>query len=114
MTTGEKIKARRIELGMTTQELGEKIGVQRSAITKYEKGRIDLKSKQLRDIANALNVSPAYLLPDDDPNISRLEALHQDPRLGLLFDRSRKMSKEDVEFMIQMADKILGEREKDE
>lgn len=114
MTTGEKIKARRQELGMTTKELGAKIGVQRSAVTKYEKGRVDLKSKQLQDIAKALGVPPAYLLPDDDPDIGRLEALHQDPRLGLLFDRSRKMSKEDVEFMIQMADKILGEREKDE
>ena len=44
----------------------------------------------------------------------RLEALHQDPRLGLLFDRSRKMSHEDVEFMIQMADRILKERDGDD
>ena len=42
---------------------------------------------------------------------ARLEALHQDPRLGLLFDRSRKMSHEDVEFMLQMADRILKERD---
>ena len=41
----------------------------------------------------------------------RLEALHQNPRLGLLFDRSRKMSHEDVEFMLQMADRILKERD---
>ena len=34
MTIGEKIKARRKELGLTTEELGRMIGVQRSAITK--------------------------------------------------------------------------------
>lgn len=44
----------------------------------------------------------------------RLEALHQDPRLGLLFDHSRKMSHEDVEFMLQMAERILKERDGDE
>ena len=40
MTTGEKIKARRLELGMTMDDLGNAIGVQRSAINKYEKDKI--------------------------------------------------------------------------
>ena len=39
----------------------------------------------------------------------RLEALHQDPRLLMLFDRSRKMSDEDKEKMLQIAGVILGE-----
>ena len=42
---------------------------------------------------------------------ARLEALHQNPRLGLLFDHTRKMKKEDVDFMIQMADRILKEQD---
>jgi transcriptional regulator with XRE-family HTH domain len=65
MTTGEKIKARRKELGMTTEELGKAIGVQRSAITKYEKDRIDLKSERIQQIAKALLVPVVDLLPDD-------------------------------------------------
>ena len=65
MTIGEKIKARRKELKMTTEELGRLIGVQRSAITKYEKNRVDLKSKQIQEIANALDINPALLLSDD-------------------------------------------------
>ncbi len=111
MTIGEKIKARRKELGMTTEELGRLIGVQRSAITKYEKDKVDLKSERLQQIAKALDIQPASLLPDEDEDQQRLEALHQNPRLGLLFDRSRKMSHEDVEFMLQMADRILKERD---
>lgn len=111
MTIGEKIKARRKELGMTTEELGRLIGVQRSAITKYEKDKVDLKSERLQQIAKALDIQPASLLPDEDEDQQRLEALHQNPRLGLLFDRSRKMSHDDVEFMLQMADRILKERD---
>ena len=96
---------------MTTEELGRLIGVQRSAITKYEKDKVDLKSERLQQIAKALDIQPASLLPDEDEDQQRLEALHQNPRLGLLFDRSRKMSHDDVEFMLQMADRILKERD---
>lgn len=66
MTIGEKIKARRKELGLTTEDLGRMIGVQRSAITKYEKNRVDLKSKQINQIAEALQINPALLLSDND------------------------------------------------
>ena len=60
MTIGEKIKARRKELGLTTEELGRMIGVQRSAITKYEKNRVDLKSRQINQIAEALQINPLF------------------------------------------------------
>lgn len=113
MTIGQKIRKRRMELGMTMDDLGNAIGVQRSAINKYEKDRIDLKAKQIQQIAKALNMSPVDLLDDieDSTDQDRLDALHQNPRLGLLFDRSRKMSSDDVEFMLQMADRILKERD---
>lgn len=115
MTLGEKIRKRRIELNMTMDDLGNAIGVQRSAINKYEKGMItDLKRSTIQALANALQVSPLYLLDDDDDDQERLEALHQNPALGLLFDRSRKMSHDDVEFMLQMADRILKERDGDD
>lgn len=115
MTLGEKIRKRRMELNMTMDDLGNAIGVQRSAINKYEKGMItDLKRSTIHALAKALQVSPLYLLDDDNDDDERLEALHQNPRLGLLFDRSRKMSHADVEFMLQMADRILKEREPDE
>lgn len=66
MTIGEKIKARRKQLHMTTEDLGKLIGVQRSAVTKYEKGRIELKATQVQKIAKALGVLPVDLL-DDEP-----------------------------------------------
>lgn len=115
MTLGEKIRKRRIELNMTMDDLGNAIGVQRSAINKYEKGMItDLKRSTIQALATALQVSPLYLLDDDDDDQERLEALHQNPSLGLLFDRTRKMSHDDVEFMLQFADRILKERDGDD
>ena len=66
MTTGEKIRKRRLELNMTMEELGNAIGVQRSAINKYEKGFVDIKSKTLMAISKVLLVPVSELL-DDDP-----------------------------------------------
>ena len=66
-------------------------------------------------LAEILQISPVELVPaagsirsEDE---ERLEALHQNPQLGLLFDRTRKMSSNDVDFMLQMADRILKERD---
>ena len=114
MTIGEKIRARRMELGMTMDDLGKAIGVQRSAINKYEKGIItNLKRSTIAALAQALDVSPVYLLDDkpDDLDQQRLEALHHNPRLGLLFDRTSKMSSADVETMLAVAASILNEQE---
>ncbi len=65
MNIGEKIHARRLELKMTTTELGRLVGIQSSAVSKYEKGRIEPKTSMIKAFAKALNVSPVSLLPDD-------------------------------------------------
>lgn len=69
MTVGEKIRKRRKELGMTMEDLGRAIGVQRSAINKYEKGMItDFKRSTIAALARALDVPVTYLLDDDENN----------------------------------------------
>lgn len=73
MTIGEKIRIRRKELGLTTTELGHMIGVQNSAISKYEKGKIELKASQIKSIAEVLQINPVLLLDDDGPDLSNEE-----------------------------------------
>lgn len=63
MTIGERIKARRIELGMSADQLAEKIGVSRSTIFRYENGAIGkVPSEVLAQIAIALRTSFTYLI----------------------------------------------------
>lgn len=73
--------------------------------------RIDAMQK----LADLLGVKFSALTTENGPkdfeDQERLEALHQNPRLGLLFDRTRKMSHEDIEFMLQFADRITKDRE---
>lgn len=70
MTTGEKIRHLRKQLGLTQEELGDLIGVQKAAINKYETGIVvNLKQKTISALADALHVSPVELLsPEDSPD----------------------------------------------
>lgn len=63
MTTGERIKHRRKELGMSAEYLAAKVHLSPATIYRYEKGDIEkVSSDMLKKIAKALNISPAYLM----------------------------------------------------
>lgn len=68
MELGKVIKKARIEKGLTQQALGEMVGVQKSAIAKYENGRIvNIKRSTLNKIASALNIRSSELLFEKSP-----------------------------------------------
>ncbi len=63
MTTGDKIKQLRKQANMTQTELGKKLGVQQSAIRKYEHGDIiNIPYKTIQKIAEIFSVTPEYLV----------------------------------------------------
>lgn len=68
MEIGQKIKKARLERGLTQQELGDIVGVQKSAIAKYENGRVvNIKRSTLQKIAKALSIRPSDLIFIDSP-----------------------------------------------
>lgn len=71
--TGDIIKKLRKEKGLTQQQLGNLLGVQKSAIAKYENGRVsNLKKETISKLAEIFNVSPNYLLDINDTEIPQL------------------------------------------
>lgn len=67
MTTGERLKQLRKEHKLTQEELGTKIGVQKAAIQKYEKGTVtNIKKESLIKLAQVLDTTPEYILGWDD------------------------------------------------
>lgn len=64
---GEKIKAARLAKGMTQEELGDILGVQKSAIAKYESGRVvNIKRSTLKKISDVLGIPPFELVFDEE------------------------------------------------
>ena len=63
MNTGDRIKQRRIELGLTADELAKKIGKSRATIYRYENGDIEnMPTPVLEPLARALETTPADLM----------------------------------------------------
>lgn len=68
MEIGQKIKEARNIKGLTQQELGDLVGVQKSAIAKYESGRVvNIKRSTLQKIASALDLRPSELVFESSP-----------------------------------------------
>lgn len=63
MNIGQRMKQRRKELKMSADELGSRLGKDRSTIYRYEKGDIEnLPLDILEPIAEALQTTPQYLM----------------------------------------------------
>lgn len=67
MTIGERIKNRRIEIGLSVEDLASKLGKNRATVYRYENGDIgNLPISVLEPIAKVLCTTPAYLMGYED------------------------------------------------
>ena len=63
MNTGDRIKQRRLELGLSADDLANKIGKSRATIYRYENGDIEnMPTPILEPLAKALDTTPADLM----------------------------------------------------
>ena len=68
MEIGQKIREARILKGLTQEELGNMIGLQKSAIAKYENGRVvNIKRSTLQKLAQALDLRGSDLIIEANP-----------------------------------------------
>lgn len=65
MTTGEKIRTRRKQLGMTVDDLAAKLGKNRATIYRYESDAIEMPASLLKPLADALDTMPDDLMDWD-------------------------------------------------
>ena len=99
MGIGDRIKARRTEIGITQEELAERLGYKsRSSINKIELGITDVSQSRIEDFAKALHTNIGYLLGLTDPvPATTLEYEGMEVSLGnpALAELNRKLSKLD-------------------
>ena len=67
MTVGQRIKQRRMELGMTQSELAEKMGYQgKTAVSAAENKGDNITTTKVKKFADALGVTPRWLMGYED------------------------------------------------
>lgn len=107
-TIYERIRRLRQENNMSQDELAKKTGyTSRSTINKIEAGKIDISRAKIKVFADALGVTPAYLMGWEDeseqgyytdPEVAEYaEELRTNPELRVLFSSSRNLTKEQMQ-----------------
>ena len=111
----------REQSGLTQQQMADKLGISRSAIGMYEKGEREPNFETLELIADTFNVDMNFLLgkkptteviPDtyylDKEAREAAQFLYENPDYKELFDATRKVKKEDIDFVKQMIDRMTS------
>ena len=108
MTVGEKIKTLRKQLGLTQTELGEKLGVQKNAVSKWETGRVDdIPGSKIRAMAALFGVSPSYLIDDEEEESVRL-----DDFTYAMYNEAKDLPEEKKQMLLEMAKFMKAELKK--
>lgn len=67
MNIGEKLKARRKDLGLTMLQVAIKVGVSEATVSRWESGDIaNMRRDKIVSLANALEVSPSFIMDTGD------------------------------------------------
>lgn len=112
---GEKMKEARIKSGYSQKEAAQKLGLSPSAYSNYENNHrepsmavlysfCELVGCNISDLVMARPSEEHYYL--DEQAREAAEFLHKNPDYRVLFDASRKVKKEDIEFVKQMIDRF--------
>jgi transcriptional regulator with XRE-family HTH domain len=101
--------------GITQADICRELNVSSATASDWCSGKKYPRVDAMQRLADLLGVRFSTLTTEnglqDYEDQQRLEALHQDPSLGLLFDRSMKMKHEDVEKILAIVNTIVGERD---
>ena len=110
MTTGQRMKNRRKEIGLSAERVAEILGVSPATIYRYENGDIEkVPGDRLAPIAAALRTTPAYLMGwGDSPdmsyprNITPLPSMRKIPLIGTIACGAPILAEEHIEDYIDI------------
>ncbi len=114
----------RTEKGLSQAKLAKSLNVSTGTIGMLETGKRMPSVEMQEALADYFNVSLDYLMGRDTKSIyygdpqehyymnddarELAEFLHKNPDYKVLFDASRKVKREDIEFVKQMIDRMRG------
>lgn len=93
MTTGEKIRTRRIQLGLTVQRIADACNVSKATISRWETGKTDkINLDVIMCLSNVLLLKPIELLDDD----YSLKLKSNDNLIDNIMIKVNRLSKDDL------------------
>lgn len=100
MNLCDRIKQRREELGLSLEEVGEKLGVHRSTVLRYESGGIKrIPPATIEKLARILKTTPEFLTGWEG---------EFDPEIKVLARKIQKLSQSNRELLRGIVDTMSG------
>ena len=107
-TLGERIRARRVELGWTQDQLAAKAGISKGFLSDLENNKRNVSAENLMGIAQVLNLSLDFLMKGDDTPVPQKEI--QIPASLSEFASLEGLSYRQTLTLLQMRRQILANR----
>lgn len=122
MCLGENIRFLRTKKGYSQDDIANKLGYKSfTTIQKWESGVSEPPLKALKKLSEIFNIDmndlatkklstdtssddDVYYLDDDARDMAQF--MYENPEYKVLFDASRKVKKEDIDFVKQMIDRM--------
>lgn len=111
---GNRIKQKRTELGLSGEELGKILGVQRAAVSKWESGEVEnIKRSTIEAMAKLFKCSPSWLMGFDvSVEVSKPADLMLSEQAKRIAAYYMKLSPASQKAITDLTD-LLYEKEKD-
>lgn len=116
MSIGDRIKRRRQEIGLTVDQVAEKIGKNRATVYRYESSEIEkFPIDVLSPLAEALRTTPAYLMGWEDEsgampaNIMPMPEMRKVPLLGTIACGEPILAEENIEEYVKIPKDMAGD-----
>jgi len=101
MNINDKLSQRRKELGLTLEDVGKMVGVGKSTVRKWETGDIaNMKRDKIALLANALKVSPAYIMGWEENKPAKNDEL--------ILDVFKQLNDDDRQMILDLAHKLAS------
>lgn len=115
----ETLAALRKQHGLTQAELAARLGISKSAISMYERGKREPELEMLETMADFFHVSVSTLLRrqeadlvNGDPALTEyLETLRDRPEMRMLFSVTKNATREDVEAAVKIIEALRARNE---
>lgn len=110
----DRLKELRKAKGLSQAVLAERLGMSKSTIGMYETGDIKPSVEAIEALAEFFNVNKGYLMGEEDYGLYYMDPavveiareLYERPEMRVLFDASRNASKEDIETVASILEKM--------
>lgn len=128
---GAFLRERRISKELTQKNVADFVGVTEATVSRWESGEIgNMRRDRIARLSTVLDISPLHLMGDisdpkhpmnayakddtpeyyqDSKTAELAQAAHDNPKLRILFDASRKLKPSDLETVTRLVESLTEE-----